>query len=157
MTEADAAPSYHSRVQELYGYWLSIHPSGGALPGRQHFSPVAVRHLLPDLWLLDVQHDPLRFRYRLIGTKLVERHGQDYTGCWLDEVHPGFASLEVYDQFRAAAQEGRIGWRKGRPLFAYERQPWLAIERIILPLASDGAKVDMLLGLTVPLAAPSYE
>ena len=38
---------WHPRVARLYRYWLSIHPPGGGLPGRQHFDPVDVPELLP--------------------------------------------------------------------------------------------------------------
>ena len=149
MTASALSPDCHPRIRELHDYWLGLWHDGDTMPGRQDFSPFAVKHLLPDLWLLDVQHDPLRFRYRLIGTRIVERHGRDHTGRWVDEVHPSFVSPAVQGQFKSAAECGTVGWRRGHPLFAYDNRPGITIERIILPLASDGAIVDMLLGLTI--------
>src|SRR5690606_8929963 len=35
----------------------------------------------------EVQTQPLRFRYRLVGTDIVQRLGMELTGKWLDE-HP---------------------------------------------------------------------
>lgn len=78
---------WHPRAQRLYGYWRSIAPQG-ALPGRQHFDPMDVPDLLSCLWLLDVQRDPFRLRYRLAGTAIVEAIGREVTGQWLDEAHP---------------------------------------------------------------------
>jgi len=40
--------------------------------------------LLPWMMLLDVEHAPRRFRYRLIGTRLVEVMDRDLTGHYLD-------------------------------------------------------------------------
>jgi hypothetical protein len=58
---------WHPMVLSFYEYWLSVAPPG-RLPGRQHIRPEDLVPMLPRLWMLDVHRNPLRFRYRLVGT-----------------------------------------------------------------------------------------
>lgn len=63
---------WHPLVRRFYEHWLAIAPPG-QLPGRQHIKPEHMVPLLSRLWMMDVHRDPLRFRYRLCGTTLVDR------------------------------------------------------------------------------------
>lgn len=143
-------PDADIRIRQLHEHWLGLHPAGGGLPGRQHFDPMAVPNLLPFIWLADVQHNPLRFRYRLMGTEYLNVFGRDYTGWWIDELNPGFIGSTAHKQFVAAAERGTVGYRRGHtepaPILPKDYR-W--IERVVLPLARDGKAVDMLLALTV--------
>jgi hypothetical protein len=136
------------RVRQLYAYWLGIHPEGGGLPGRQHVDATAIPNLLPHLWLVDIETEPLRFRYRLFGTEHVNVIGSDLTGRWIDEAHPSFLSSTAYPQFVAAAECGVSGYRSG-PTNIILPKEYLTMERLILPLARDGKRVDMLLAISV--------
>jgi hypothetical protein len=140
-------PDCDERVTRLLAYWRSIHPSGGGLPGRAHFEPTALPDLLRWLWLVDVARAPLRFRCRLVGTGHRAMMGRDFTGSWVDEIFPNFAATERYADFAAAAA-GETRWYRGASDFAAAKN-YVATERLVLPLASDGAAVDMLLGLTL--------
>lgn len=75
--------------QELFAYWRSIFPVKG-WPGRQHFDPVDIPHLLRMLALVDVVRDngTVRYRFRLLGTDLTTRAGRDMTGRWMEECFP---------------------------------------------------------------------
>ncbi len=147
-----ALPPCDERIVELYRYWLSIHPARGVLPGRQHFDPVMVPKLLPWLWLAEFDRQPLRVRYRLVGTEQVVAMGRDATGKWLDEAHPGFVASSAYPQFVAAVERGEIGFHKGGAINQRNRS-WMSAERLVLPLARNGQDVDMLLGMTVFMPA----
>jgi len=73
---------------------------------------------------------------------------RDPTGQWLDEAHPLFLESETYPQF-AAASDGQSGYRRGQPLFHLPKE-FLSMERLpLLPLAEDGAAVDMILAITI--------
>lgn len=153
-----ALPPCDERIVELYRYWLSIHPARGVLPGRQHFDPVVVPKLLPWLWLVEFERQPLRFRYRLMGTEHVAALGRDATGKWLDEAHPRFTASSAYSQFVAAAEHGEIGFCKGSSV-NHSKDSWMSAERLVLPLGRNGHDVDLLLGITVfaPAAAAAAE
>jgi len=141
-------PACDDRLARLYSYWQSIRPSPEALPGRQHFDPASVRDLLPLIWLIDVQREPLRFKYRLVGTTHVEAEGCNRTGQWLDEAHERFTASTAYPQFVAVATEGRVAFYRGPPVYVIKKD-YIAIERLILPLAQNGRDVGVLLGMTV--------
>jgi hypothetical protein len=53
-----------------------------------------VRELLPNMVIMDVEREPLRFRYRLVGTRVVEFNNLEFTGRYL----------------------GTIGWQEERQL-----------------------------------------
>jgi len=150
MTEPlpDTAP-WHPKLRGVYEYWRSIHPAAG-LPGRQHVEPGDLTRVLPSLWLLDVQREPFRLRYRLVGTRITELVGRELTGQWLDEAHPH--SLEepgFFVNFLAVVERHQPSWRKSKPTLYLHDRDFTTIERLLLPLARDGATVDMIMACTV--------
>lgn len=141
-------PSADPRLRRLFLHWQAIHPGEGVLPGRQHIDPAAIPELLPFVWLADVYRDPLRFRYRLLGTEHAHVFGRDYTGSWLDEVHVNFAGSPAYPQYVAVVEEGRPAYRRGHTLIMLPKE-YRSIERLLLPLARDGRRVDMLIAISL--------
>ena len=150
MAPAIDVSSWHPALQEIYRYWRAIHP-GDALPGRQHLDPVDLRRFLPRLWLLDVQQEPFRLRYRLVGTRICEMAGRELTGQWLDEAHPAAApDPGIFDRFRQVVATGTPSRRRGKPmLFLRHKADFTEIENAVFPFASDGKTVDMLLAYTI--------
>jgi hypothetical protein len=141
-------PPCDERLVELHRYWLSLRPGAGLLPGRRHFSPLDVPSLLQWLWLTEVHRSPLRFKYRLVGTRHVDAAGSDPTARWYDEVHPRFETSTAFSQFVAVAEQSLIAFYRGPPVYVIDAR-WKTIERLILPLAQNGRDVDLLLGITV--------
>lgn len=140
--------NWHPKLQRLFRYWESICPAQ-TLPGRQHFDPLAVADLLPGIWLLDVQPEPFRLRYRLVGTRIVEAIGQETTGLWMDEAHPHLlAHKHYFDRYQEVVGT-RIPSRRRGPARMWTHHDYREIENVILPLASDGTTVDVLLVMTV--------
>ena len=148
LTPGSDLPPCDARIVALYRYWLSIRPGPGLLPGRKHFNPTAIPSLLRWIWLADIQRNPLRFKYRLVGTEHVEATGTDPTGHWYDEVHPRFLRSSAYPLFAASAERAEVTFYHGDPVYVIDAK-FKIVERLILPMASDGKQVDMLLGITV--------
>jgi hypothetical protein len=139
---------WHPKLQRLFRYWQSIHPPHG-LPGRQHLDPIALGDLLPGMWLLDVQREPFRLRYRLVGTRIVEAIGHETTGQWLDEAHPHvIRKPDYFDRYRGVIATKAPSRRRG-PARLWTNQDYREIENVVLPLATDGTSVDVLAVLTV--------
>lgn len=116
---------------------------GKKLPARGDFDPVDLKYLMGKLLLVDVLREPLRFRFRLIGTELVKRAGSDLTGRMLDE-HPDPEFREHVRQRFAITVATR------QPQSSIETRLVLdgrlrRYEALLLPLASDGEAVDMLM------------
>lgn len=138
---------WHPAVRQMYEYWCSIHPPEG-LPGRRHFDPLMVAAHLPWLWMLDVQRDPLRFRYRLVGTEVVDSHRRDLTGLWLDEAHPHLRDDPIFfERYRRVALKAEPSWRRGRPRMNLDHE-YRTVENVLLPLAADGSTVDVVVCLS---------
>ncbi len=135
-------------VLEIYAYWRSIRPSPALLPGRKHLKLREIAPLLRNIWLADVQRNPYRFRYRLLGTKIDHLIG-NLKGAWLDEAHDNFERSVAYTEF-VDLIEGRVEFLyfKGPPLFSVNRN-YIWLERVCVPLADNGRDIDTILGLTL--------
>jgi hypothetical protein len=138
------------RLRRLYDYWRSAHPRSGGLPGRQHLDPCDLAPLLRWIWMMDVHRDPLRFRYRLLGTEQVNAMGRDFTGRWLDEAHDQFLSSVSHAQYLESVERGEIGYLKGSPPY-HVTKDFMQVERLLVPLARNGRDVDILLAITIYL------
>jgi len=143
-SEFDTA-EWHPNLRKMLAYWRSIHPPVG-LPGRRHLDALAIpKELLPGVWLLDVQREPFRLRYRLVGTEIIQAIGREVTGQWLDEAHPHITDdADFFARYRRSIETGEPSQRRGRARLWINRD-YREVENIILPLASDGRTVDMLL------------
>jgi hypothetical protein len=123
---------------ELYRYW-DAKRVGRLMPCRRDFDPCQVPALLPHLMIVDKFEG--RFRYRLVGTAVVEDMGRDLTGSFVgDNVAP--------PEYAAAYRTGfeRV-WTIGRPVFATsEYQPTSrnvrASSRLLLPFGEDGRQTN---------------
>jgi PAS domain-containing protein len=147
ISSAVVPPECDRRIRALYDYWCGIHPTEAILPGRQHVEPLDLAEVPRWLWLVDVQREPLRFRYRLVGTGHRDVMGADLTGRWLDEAFPGFARLRGHADHVAVAG-GEIRYCRRVPDFSVEKG-LVRMDQVMLPLARDGVTVDMLLGLSL--------
>lgn len=147
-------PPCDDRIDELYRYWLALRPTSGMLPGRQHFDPSKVTRLLPWILLVDVERDPLRFKFRLVGTENARVKGYDATGEYLDARVPDFAAQPTYPQWLATAERSEVAYQRGLPV-RHVPKDYIESERVLLPLARNGRDVDMVLMLAV-FHGPSY-
>jgi PAS domain len=140
---------WHPDCRRFYEYWSSVAPAPGCLPGRRHVSPTEIVPLLPRVWMLDVVRAPLRFRYRLVGTAEVSTLGRDLTGQWVDEAHPNFADNPYLgNRYRFMAETGRPTWRRGPVRWGHDSEH-RSVENCMVPLASDGATVDIIFAISV--------
>lgn len=125
----DLAP-YGGDYVALFRYWLTLGvDSGPPLWGR--FDPIALPRHLSRLWVIEVHGEPLRLRYRLVGTHIVTSYGHDPTGRWLDEVWPHLES-DYGGRHLDALQSGKPNFRRGRPRMVLNRE-WGLIENLLLP------------------------
>jgi hypothetical protein len=128
---------------EVYDYWSSLR-RGRHMPARKDFDPLTIPQRLPNLMLIDVFHDPLRLRYRLIGTRVVAASAEDRTGKYFDDVSFFRIHPEVLDHYRTMIE-------RAVPLYSLE--PFLnrmnnmsyQAERLMLPLSGDDKTVDMVM------------
>ncbi|WP_299393935.1 PAS domain-containing protein [Pelagibius sp.] len=152
-------PGCAPKIRALYDYWRSIHPEAG-LPGRQHFDPIDVPELLPNIWMVDINREPLRFRFRLVGTAIVKFTERDATGQWLDAVYPDYWNSDAAAYHRACALDGTPAYRKSHatpPSGGPGSITGGDVESLTLPLAGNGRDVDILLNMTLYPEDPVME
>lgn len=113
-------------------------------PSRADIDPIDIPELLPGIVLLDAVGTPPRFRKRLIGSAIVEKEGVDSTGQWLDECVNPLVRDEILRQHREAVEspEGCCYTVE----FTGDDGKLYSYQRLLLPLSSDGERVDMLFG-----------
>jgi hypothetical protein len=133
----------HPKIRKIFKYWTAIHPESG-LPGRQHFDPVDVPDLLAHIRLVDVVGEPPRFRVRLCGGRIRDHFGSCQRDRYYDEMFPAFATRPSFRDFMAAIETHAPQLHRGHCELNPEKE-FIPLERIVLPLASDGKTVDMLL------------
>ena len=139
--------SCHPKIREIYDYWLSIHPAG-RLPGRQHFDPVDIPSLLPNVYLIDVAPGGRDFTFRLMGTRAEAFFGGNYTGQPVSRAYVSDHNSRTYADIAAMYRDRLPRWRRG-PTFYVQNRELALVERLYLPLARDGSTVDIVLGLMV--------
>jgi hypothetical protein len=148
MAERQAVPvapiePQHDELRRLHAYWLGKKDMCSA-PSRADIDPLEIAPLLPYITLVDVERRPLRFRYRLVGTDIVRHVGDDFTGRYLDT----FARISHRDVMAAEFARVVDSVEPAASIWEYTRHDGRHVryERLVLPLMSDGAIVDMLLG-----------
>ena len=117
------------------------------MPARADFDPLNVRFALGYISVIEVHRDPLRFYFRLDGTKQVELFGVDCTGRYLDEVMPAEHTEMATESCGMAVALGEPRYHQRKILF-HERL--IDYEIVILPFSSDGERVDLLMTGIVP-------
>lgn len=145
---AEDAP-ISSLGQEFLRYWRSKCPlveSGQTFPRRGDIHPEEIVHLLPYIFMLDVLRgdEELDFRFRLVGTAIVEIEGE-HTGLRLSGMFPDRKAFGVlWQQYRDAAA-GKV-WVRHETLRWQDREH-IAYEVILAPLENDSGEVTMLIGI----------
>ena len=131
---ADQARS--ARIRQLFEYWLRLQRDGR--PGaRTAFDPTEVPSLLSSLLLGDIEADPFRVYFRLVGTRVAAFSRLDFSGYYLDALdYRDRDSVEWHDCYRRMHATGiglvgvnRVTWPDDAPM---------EYEFAILPLARGG-------------------
>jgi hypothetical protein len=132
-------------IRELADYWSELRAEK-PLPFKKDFDPSRVITLLPYLIIAEYHLDPLRIRYRLVGTEQARHVGEDYTGKWLHEMLWDPRYIEVW----LAAIGEMIANRQ--PLFGRDSLLWTdgkikEYEWAIFPMTVDGSTVTHGIGI----------
>lgn len=131
-------------LRPVLAYWA--HKRGTeAMPAKRDIDPVDLpRALLPHLQLIDVVDGGVRFRYRLIGTALVQAYGKDYTGTYADQLVSGERLDFIHQAYRTVVS-------LKTPVFSHNRYltvrgPDLIADRVYMPLTDNESEVRYIFG-----------
>jgi hypothetical protein len=141
----------HPKIRALHAYWTRKRGER-AMPRRADLDPIEIPTLLPHVFLIDVKREaPQLLIYRVFGTALVELFGFDFTA---QEVGKGTLPEHLPEM---RERYGRV-IRERQPYYHRTRlrdrlNDFTDVDRVILPLSVDGARVDQMIGMTIPIAA----
>ena len=122
-------------IRALFSYWQS-RCRGDGIPGKADIDPAELAAILPNLMLVDFERDPFRVRFRLVGTRVVEVTGFEFTGMYLDEIAEADVEGAFRDCYEAACRTRqpvleRITWR-------FDDESTADYDFCVLPLDDDG-------------------
>lgn len=130
--------------EELFSYWASLRGEQPA-PARRQLDPRDIVRLLPTVSLTEVlPGEAIDFRIRLAGTALYGVYGREITGRRLGEVYNSAAADYWRDELGRIVRDRRPG--VGVHNMAWRGASHLSMVWIRLPLSTQGAEVDMILG-----------
>ncbi len=130
-------------LRNIYRYWLGK-CRGETLPGLQDIKPTEIPKLLRNVYLIDVLEDDRNFRYRLVGTRIVDDMSIESTGQLVSEFLEEHESLEVMEHYFQIVTTRRPCISSDT--MAHYGRDHVLYERLLCPLASDGMKVDTIFG-----------
>lgn len=121
----------------LYRYW-NDRRGQRRMPDRREIDPLELGPaLLPHVGLMDIVEGGKRVRYRLLGTKIVERFGSDPRGRYMDEVISGSYSEYIHALYRDLVRARAPVFSES--LFRWDAKGYLRTRRLYLPLTDGGA------------------
>jgi hypothetical protein len=132
-------------MQDLVAYW--DRKRGDRLaPRRSDIDPTEIPTHLANLHMMDVLDGGADFRYRLIGTAIVEGLGRDNTGKRLSELYADRPEVlhKLVARFALVANERRPIFSRGRIWWLPDRS-YRRFAGSSLPLSDDGVTVNIIL------------
>ena len=137
-TWTDVGQCKSRMVRQLNDWWIA-NPESGGLPDRRSFDPAQFKALMPNLLIVEIEPDPFRVRYRLVGTRVAQFTGFDFTGKYLDELIAAGSASEWQNQYQAACANRR-------PVFGAITEPTTSggtftFEFGLFPISAGGAEV----------------
>jgi hypothetical protein len=141
-TEPELAKS--TLVRTLHEWWSANRGAAG-IPDRSAFDLIEHRLLMPNVMISDVEPEPFRIRYRLVGTRVVHNLGVDFTGRYLDELIAPDYQVPWVDYYRQV-------YADRQPLMGSVTEPTksgstFTYEFGIYPLAKGGTEVKQFIAL----------
>lgn len=133
-----------ARIRALFEYWRA-RCRDGRLPRRGDIDPIDIPALMPYVLIADIERDPFRVRYRLVGTRVVDATGFEFTGRYLDEISlpddegPVLESYQLCSESRTPVLS-RMTWHLGNDTVG-------EYDACFLPLSEDGETVDKVLSM----------
>jgi hypothetical protein len=138
-------------LRRLAAYWEQLSVSRRP-PARADFDPLDVPFAIGYVSIIEVHRDPLRFYFRLDGTKQVDLFGIDCTRRYLDETMPPDHAALAVRTYVAVMDSGAPECHVRKVRF-HERM--IDYEILILPFTGsaedgNGIRVDYLITGIVP-------
>lgn len=139
---ADTMVNMRPELNAIHEVWARS-GTDGLLPSRADIGPERLKPWLRNIALIDIEPAPLRFRRRLVGTKIVDYQGADQTGQYLAEQEMDAIDSWDFDDYLLCAKLGSAMHRCESSIDPSGNT--IRWERLLLPLAKNGSTPDMIL------------
>jgi hypothetical protein len=137
-------------IRRFWEYVAGCRGAGG-LPDRGRFDPMGIPRLLPYLWILEVEGDGTRLRYRLAGSAMVDALDFDPTGQTIEDivrVKASGNSGQTLVRYWTSVREGVATWRRG-PARHWRNSDWIDVESLCVPFTVGTGHVAQLIGISL--------
>lgn len=142
-TVSDDGTIWSKRLKVLFNYWQARR-GDAARPSRADIDPLDIPDILPIVFLVDVEHMPLDFRFRLVGSEFAQKYGCDFTGRRLRDINQHAQYEAILSDYTQCAETGAP--LVSRNSFINARGVYWKYERVLLPLGGPSGPVNMILG-----------
>ena len=115
---------------------------GGRIPHRDAFRPTELVPFLPSLVVVEVLQDGTAFRYRLVGSRIVQIAGRNATGLMLDDDLYGAELSRMISPYRSVVRARAPVQTRSPVLFA---DTWRASDNLFVPFTTSGDAVDQII------------
>ncbi len=142
IAEVTALPE---NARGLASYLDGLGPDGRPRAG--NLDLMKIHQLAPTLVLIDVINSRLRTRF--VGTAIVDMHGADQTGRYLDEIFSAISGAQrLLECYAEVVESGLSRWSRSAVMGARNDEMAInpfAYERFIFPLFDDNNRVRRVL------------
>ena len=143
LTAIDPASLRSPITRAGYEYWLEK-KGDRPFPARADFDPfIEQPKLSRNMVLLDVERDPLDFRYRYIGTTVRENMAAEWTGKRMSEIPIQRAPNPIWQHHLWIVEHRRP--RFYRPTYVGPHNGFKFVETAHLPLGQEGGEIGMMM------------
>tara|TARA_B110000438_G_scaffold233054_1_gene228981 strand:+ start:83 stop:457 length:375 start_codon:yes stop_codon:yes gene_type:complete len=122
------------------------------MPSRADIDPMEIPTFLPNVIPVDMEHDPSRLRYRLVGTDVVYKCGFALAEKFVGDAYFGADADRVLAHYQHIAERRDI--RFADTPFVEPRGWCVYAERIMMPLPVDDDTVNMVFICALWIDAP---
>ncbi len=134
-------------VLEVLNYWYARRGER-RMPRPQDLDPVDFARHMPNLMMIQVDHEPFALTYRLVGEEVAHVHGANYRGRPVRDVDTLRANLGsmLHELYKSVAQMRRPVGVGGRMDFVGRGH--MHFEAAYMPLSFDGERTDRIFTVT---------
>ena len=132
----------NSTTLKLYNYWNDVR-SGRFAPHRFDIEPSRISEILPETLIIE-RHARNQLRFRLAGTAICERFGNDFRGTDFLTLFPQGETNLLAENLSVMARQGAVGLFHIQSTNVAEQTT--TGELILLPLVHSPQSVDRYLG-----------
>jgi len=138
-----------SQIRQFVEYYRDKR-GGGTYPSRTALDPLDFRYVLGDVVIIEAHRSaptepwPWHFRYRLIGANVVERDGYDLTKKTLEDLPEPQYRERVRATWLEVCESGEPAHHIRELVLDHRMRRY---EVVVLPLASNGEDIDMLISV----------